>query len=90
MTPKLRAKVRSIAAQINLSGEPACVWILDRGADLGHGAEFPARVPVHKRVGCYSAPCAHGDIAEDVEHVLDQMASAEPDKRGGSRKAKAE
>jgi len=89
VTPKLRAKVRSIAAQINLSGEPACVWILDPGADLGHGAEFPGRVPLHKHVGCYSAPCAHGDIAEDVEHVLDQMASAGPQGRGRPFKEKA-
>lgn len=89
MTPKLRAKVRSIAAQINLSGQSACVWMLDRGADLGHGAEFPGRVPEHKHVGCYSAPCAFGDIAEDVEHVLDQMASAGPDRPRRPFKEKA-
>lgn len=82
MTPKLRAKARSIAYQINLMGESACVWILDRGGDLGHGPDFPLRVPKLKHVGYYSPPCAHGDIAEDVEHVLDQMALAEPGKPG--------
>lgn len=89
MTPKLRAKVRSIAAQINLSGQSACVWILDRGADLGHGAEFPGCVPFHKHVGCYSAPCAHGDIAEDVEHALDQMAAGRSGKPRRPFKEKA-
>jgi hypothetical protein len=74
MTPKLKAKARSIAATVNITGESACVWILDRGADVGSGAEYPPRVPFAKHVGRYSAPCSHGDIADDIEHVLDELA----------------
>ena len=82
MTPKLRGKVRAVATQVNLYGKPLCVWLLDRGRDLAHGPDFPARVPEYKRVGLYTAPCAQADIAEDVEHVLDQMAADRSGKPG--------
>lgn len=89
MTPKLRSKVRSIAAHINLTGEAACVWVLDRGTDLDQGPDFPCRVPERKHVGRYAAPCSHSDIAEDVEHVLDQLANSPSGKPGRPMGVKA-
>lgn len=85
MTPRMKSKIRSLAAQINSGGVPVCVWIMDRGADLGHGPDYPARVPFRKQVGRYAPPCASGDIAEAVEHVLDEMSSGrsgKPARRG--------
>lgn len=89
MTPKLRSKARAIAAEVNATGKSACVWILDAGADLGHGPDFPPRIALAKRVGCYHAPCSHGDMAEDVEHVLDELAAFSPTRAGRPRVKKA-
>jgi hypothetical protein len=74
MSPKLRSKARSIAAEINATNAPTCVWLLDRGTDLGHGSEYPPTIPYAKHVGLYTAPCAHSEIVEDVDHVFDQLA----------------